>query len=142
MVVVVLLKKLVLLLAVLPLASPLILEISEKTVAEEVESECTSWRVSVEANNNLSPWKQIPKEIGEYVKRYMRLRGYANDVERVCREAKMYARSVNFSVEVKLKPKYAWIFDIDETLLSNIPYYHHHGYGYFNYFHGFSTNGT
>ncbi|GER49928.1 acid phosphatase-like protein [Striga asiatica] len=120
---VVLLKKIVLMLTILPLASPLILEISEKTVGEEVELECLSWRISVEANNNLSHWKQIPKECGEYVKRYMRIRGYESDVEKVCWEAKMYARTLNFT---KPKHKYAWIFDIDETLISNIPYYHHH----------------
>lgn len=93
--------------------------------AKEVELGCTSWRVAVEANN-LSPWRTIPEECGDYVKEYMRGKGYELDLLRVSSDAGIYARSVNLSED----GKDAWVFDVDETLLSNLPYYDQHGYGY------------
>ncbi|KAI3458347.1 hypothetical protein Pfo_015010 [Paulownia fortunei] len=91
---------------------------------EEVQLQCTSWRVAVEANN-LSPWKTIPEECADYVQEYMTGRSYELDLQRVSNEAGIYARSVNLSRD----GKNAWIFDVDETLLSNLPYYAEHGYG-------------
>ncbi|XVF49409.1 hypothetical protein PTKIN_Ptkin04bG0009500 [Pterospermum kingtungense] len=91
---------------------------------EEVESQCTSWRFAVETNN-LSPWKTIPEECAGYVKDYMMGRGYKLDLERVSNEAGVFAKSVELSGD----GKDAWVFDVDETLLSNLPYYIEHGYG-------------
>ncbi|KAL3652319.1 hypothetical protein CASFOL_002000 [Castilleja foliolosa] len=132
------LKKNLIFLTILPLAfpqeidqlvhSPLNNEISEpqmkELLLEEVRFQCTSWRVAVEANN-LRPWKKIPEECGDYVRDYMTKKGYQIDLQRVCDEAGLYARTVNFSGDCK----FVWVFDLDETLLSNLPYYHHHGYG-------------
>lgn len=53
-------------------------------------------------------------------------RAYKIDVERVSKEAGIFAKSV----ELKGDGKDVWIFDVDETLLSNLPYYVEHGYGY------------
>lgn len=113
------------------LPRPLIHQYPETLIAnrlneldEEVKFQCTSWRFTVEANN-LSPWKMIPRECVEYVKDYMMGRGYRIDFERVSNEAGVYAKSVQLSGD----GKDAWIFDIDETLLSNLPYYQEHGYG-------------
>lgn len=50
---------------------------------------------------------------------------YRFDLEMVAREASAYARSV----EVAGDGKDAWVFDVDETLLSNLPYYQDHGFG-------------
>ncbi|KAK8583738.1 hypothetical protein V6N13_109134 [Hibiscus sabdariffa] len=91
---------------------------------EELKLQCTSWRFAVEANN-LSPWKTIPEECLGYVKDYMTGRGYKLDLERVSSEAGVYAKSLELSGD----GKDVWIFDIDETLLSNLPYYVEHGYG-------------
>ncbi|XWS47698.1 hypothetical protein CRYUN_Cryun13aG0006400 [Craigia yunnanensis] len=91
---------------------------------EELKLQCTSWRFAVETNN-LSPWKTIPEECGVYVKDYMMGRGYKVDLERVSNEAGVYAKSVELSGD----GKDVWVFDIDETLLSNLPYYVEHGYG-------------
>lgn len=91
---------------------------------EEVKLQCTTWRFAVEANN-LNPWKTVPRECLEYVRDYMMGRGYGLDLERVSNEAGVYAKSV----ELRGDGKDAWIFDIDETLLSNLPYYQEHGYG-------------
>lgn len=135
------LKKILRFLSVIPLAfcqealgsdpfpSPLILEISEAQMKElpleEVQLQCTSWRVAVEANN-LSPWATIPEECADYVKEYMIGRGYELDLQRVSNEAKLFARSAYLSGDGKS----AWIFDVDDTLLSNLPYYADHGFGY------------
>ncbi|XP_068651173.1 acid phosphatase 1-like [Aristolochia californica] len=110
-----------------PLPRPLILEYPNKEAIEErqeVDLRCTSWRVAVEANN-LSPWKTIPLECAEYVKDYMTGRGYSWDSELVAEEAGVYARSVELSGD----GKDVWIFDVDETLLSNLPYYAERGFG-------------
>uniref|UniRef100_A0A7N0RDG4 Acid phosphatase n=1 Tax=Kalanchoe fedtschenkoi TaxID=63787 RepID=A0A7N0RDG4_KALFE len=111
------------------LPRPLIIEYPEtlgtrSAPDDEIRLQCTSWRVAVEANN-VSPWKTIPEECADYVKEYMAGRGYGVDLERVSSEALSFARSV----EVQEDGRDVWIFDIDETLLSNLPYYAEHGYG-------------
>jgi hypothetical protein len=110
------------------LPRPLIVEYSEFAAAEDVKERCTSWRVAGEANN-LSPWKTVPEECTEYVKEYLTGRGYVLDLQTVSKEAEEYAKSVRLEGD----GKDAWIFDIDETLLSNLPYYAAHGYGYVIY---------
>lgn len=75
--------------------------------------------------NDVIPWKTIPRECGDYVEEYMRGRDYAFDLERVSEDAGIYARSLNLNND----GKDAWVFDVDETLLSNLPYYSQHGYG-------------
>ncbi|KAI9081375.1 hypothetical protein K1719_036638 [Acacia pycnantha] len=113
------------------LPRPLIIEYSEniesqfRKIDDEVKLRCTSWRFAAEANN-LNPWKYIPRECVEYVKDYMLGKGYAIDLETVSKEAGDYAKSV----ELNGDGKDVWIFDIDETLLSNLPYYAAHEYGY------------
>ncbi|XP_077235348.1 HAD superfamily, subfamily IIIB acid phosphatase [Tasmannia lanceolata] len=113
------------------LPRPLILEYTTDNLKlgrideeEDIRLRCTSWRFAVEANN-LMPWKRIPEECGGYVKDYLMNRGYIFDLERVANEAGVYARSV----ELGLDGKDVWVFDVDETLLSNLPYYAEHGFG-------------
>lgn len=108
------------------LPRPLIIELNS---IEEVGLRCVSWRVAVEANN-LKPWKMIPEDCVEYVKEYMLGRLYEIDVETVSNEAVEFA----MSIELNEDGMDAWVFDIDETLLSNLPYYAQHGYGY-DFFH-------
>ncbi|RVW86208.1 Acid phosphatase 1 [Vitis vinifera] len=104
------------------LPRPLILEYPQES-SEEIQLECTSWRFGVEANN-LGPWKTIPVACAEYVKDYMTGRAYEIDLG-VANEAAIYARSVELSAD----GNDVWVFDVDETLLSNLPYYAEHGYG-------------
>ncbi|XP_059666913.1 acid phosphatase 1-like [Cornus florida] len=112
------------------LPRPLILEYTENVETqfreseEEIRLHCTSWRFAVETNN-LSPWKTIPQECADYVKDYVTSRAYRIDLERVSKEAGDYAKSLELSGD----GKDVWIFDIDETLLSNLPYYADHGFG-------------
>ncbi|KAF5189767.1 acid phosphatase [Thalictrum thalictroides] len=113
-----------------PLPRPLILEYPEKVelgskqVNEELQLKCSSWRIAGEANN-LSPWKTIPSECADYVKNYMVGRAYIVDLEMVAKEAEDYAKRVELGGD----GKDVWVFDVDETLLSNLPYYADHGYG-------------
>lgn len=113
------------------LPRPLILEYPENLethfgeIKQELRLHCTSWRFSAEANN-LNPWKTIPQECADYVKDYMTGREYSIDLRRVSMEAEIYAKTVELTGD----GKDVWIFDVDETLLSNFPYYADHGYGY------------
>ena len=93
---------------------------------DEVNLHCTSWRFAAETNN-LAPWSTIPAECADYVKDYVLGKGYVADLERVSEEASVFASTVDFSAG---DGKDAWVFDIDETLLSNLPYYIDHGFGY------------
>lgn len=97
----------------------------KKAAEEDVNLHCTTWRFAAEMNN-LAPWKTIPVECADYVKDYVMGKGYVTDLERVSEEALIFASSVEFSGD----GKDIWIFDIDETLLSNLPYYIDHGFGY------------
>ncbi|XP_043692804.1 acid phosphatase 1-like [Telopea speciosissima] len=113
------------------LPRPLILEYPETheiqlkgSEDDEQQLQCTSWRFAVEANN-LNPWKTVPLECAGYVKDYMTSKAYRFDLERVSMEAGSYARSLQLAGD----GMDAWVFDIDETLLSNIPYYSDHGFG-------------
>lgn len=114
------------------LPRPLVLEYPSESETRHKESDddevnlhCTSWRFAAETNN-LAPWKTIPVECADYVKDYVLGKGYVTDLERVSEEASIFASSVEFAGD----GKDIWIFDIDETLLSNLPYYIDHGFGY------------
>lgn len=112
----------------LPLPRALILQHPAHEATAGVDDDallrCAAWRFAAEANN-LSPWKTIPPECGGYVKEYVLGKGYGFDLEVVAREAGRYARSVDLAGD----GMEAWVFDVDETLLSNLPYYVDHGFG-------------
>lgn len=79
---------------------------------------CLSWRLAVETNN-LQGWKLVPESCEEYVGNYMLGKQYRHDCEAVADAAIDYANSV----QVAGDGKDVWVFDIDETTLSNLPYY-------------------
>ncbi|GJM94828.1 hypothetical protein PR202_ga11507 [Eleusine coracana subsp. coracana] len=85
---------------------------------------CDSWRVAVEAYNKRD-WKTVPAECESYVGHYMLGEQYRRDSRVVVDEAIAYAESLKLAG----KGKEAWVFDIDETSLSNLPYYATHGFG-------------
>ncbi|XP_020113180.1 acid phosphatase 1-like isoform X2 [Ananas comosus] len=86
---------------------------------------CSSWRFAAEANN-LGPWKTVPADCAGYVREFMTGRAYKSDLEIVAQSAAAYARSVRLAGD----GMDVWVFDVDETLLSNLPYYADHGYGH------------
>ncbi|XP_062227980.1 acid phosphatase 1-like [Phragmites australis] len=89
-----------------------------------VEARCASWRLAVEANN-LAPWRAVPVECAAHVREYVTGTAYRYDLELVARESSAYARGAALGGH----GRDAWVFDVDETLLSNLPYYAEHGYG-------------
>lgn len=86
---------------------------------------CLSWRLSVETNN-LRDWKLVPKECAEYVGLYIKGGQYSRDCDAVADIAIQFARSVKVAGD----GKDIWILDIDETALSNLPFYARPGVGY------------
>ncbi|XP_017240268.1 acid phosphatase 1 isoform X2 [Daucus carota subsp. sativus] len=82
---------------------------------------CDSWRFSVETNDAGS-WSFTPEKCIDYVKDYMTGDRYISDSEVVADDSLEYAKTV------ELTGKDAWVFDIDETLLSNLPYYADKGF--------------
>ncbi|KAL2927827.1 Acid phosphatase 1 [Bienertia sinuspersici] len=79
---------------------------------------CLSWRLAVETYN-LRDWKTVPEECEGYVGHYMMGDQYRKDCLAVTSSAYDYVKSLS----LKKDGKYAWVFDIDETSLSNLPYY-------------------
>lgn len=79
---------------------------------------CLSWRLAVETNN-LQAWSLVPQSCESYVGHYMLGDQYRSDCEAVADAAVEYATAVKPAGD----GKDVWVFDIDETTLSNVPYY-------------------
>jgi hypothetical protein len=88
------------------------------------ELRCASWRLAAEANN-LAPWRAVPADCAAHVRDYVTGAGYRFDLDLVARESAAFARAAPRGDD----GRDAWVFDVDETLLSNLPYYADHGYG-------------
>jgi len=76
--------------------------------------------------NNVGEWKQIPAVCVESVAEYMIGEKYARDCEVVGKFSDEFAKGVTVGGD----GRDAWVFDIDETLLSNVPFYQDVGFGY------------
>ncbi|KAI3899902.1 hypothetical protein MKW92_040469 [Papaver armeniacum] len=85
---------------------------------------CNSWRLAVETYN-FRNWKTVPIECGDYVGHYLLGQYYRQDSRFVTLEAAKYGESLDHTGD----GKDIWVFDIDETTLSNVPYYAKHGFG-------------
>ncbi|KAK1266248.1 Acid phosphatase 1 [Acorus gramineus] len=96
--------------------------------------DCESWRFTVETNDAVL-WKQIPGECEAYVEAYLVGERYAADSRAVAEESLAFAEeSLAFAAGESGRAgtvggSDAWVFDVDETLLSNLPYYAENGYG-------------
>ncbi|CAL4936294.1 unnamed protein product [Urochloa decumbens] len=115
------------------LPRPLVIELPSSSVAAASELgddefppevRCASWRLAAEANN-LAPWGAVPAECAAHVREYVTGAAYRSDLELVARESAAYARAAPLGGD----DRDAWVFDVDETLLSNLPYYADHGFG-------------
>jgi acid phosphatase len=85
---------------------------------------CESWKFSVETND-AGFWATIPDRCLPSVKDYMNGERYVSDSAAVAEFSTAFAKTV----EIGNDEKDAWVFDIDETLLTNLPYYQAHGFG-------------
>ncbi|XP_062086804.1 acid phosphatase 1-like [Humulus lupulus] len=87
---------------------------------------CQSWRYGVETNSVIG-WKTIPVTCEDYVGHYMLGSQYRKDSNLIINEAFLHVKSLSLSKNGVVKD--VWVFDIDETTLSNLPYYAQHGFG-------------
>lgn len=78
--------------------------------------------------NNVGAWNQIPANCIDSVAEYMVGERYKRDCEVVGKFSSEFAKRVALAGD----GRDAWVFDIDETLLSNVPYYKAVGFGYVN----------
>ncbi|CAL5096722.1 unnamed protein product [Urochloa decumbens] len=85
---------------------------------------CDSWRLAVEAYNKRD-WKTVPARCEDYLGHYMLGGHYRRDSRVVVDEAVAYAEGLKLAGN----GREVWVFDIDETSLSNLPYYAKHGFG-------------
>ncbi|XP_047044652.1 stem 28 kDa glycoprotein-like [Lolium rigidum] len=85
---------------------------------------CDSWVLGVEAHN-VRDWKTVPANCEGYVGHYMLGSHFRRDSKVVIDEALAYVETLKLAGN----GKEIWVFDIDETTLSNLPYYAKHGFG-------------
>lgn len=86
---------------------------------------CPAWRLSVESGN-LKDWNIVPLKCVGYVRKYMLAEGqYWEDSKVAALTILDYVKTLKLAGD----GMDAWVFDIDETLLSNIPYFQHQDFG-------------
>lgn len=88
------------------------------------ELPCPSWQSGFETNN--LHWKTIPEACVGFVGQYMYGNQYTEDSQAVIKEALAYANSLRLPRD----GKNVWVFDVDDTSLSTLPYYARYGFGY------------
>ncbi|KAL3604590.1 hypothetical protein D5086_005449 [Populus alba] len=98
---------------------------SKSRDASSLKNYCESWRINVELNN-IKDFEVVPQECVDHVKHYMTSSQYTADSERAIEEVRLYLSSC---CSLQGDGKDAWIFDVDDTLLSTIPFYKKHGFG-------------
>ncbi|KAI5073675.1 hypothetical protein GOP47_0011688 [Adiantum capillus-veneris] len=89
-----------------------------------LRTKCESWRVNAEIGNAIG-WVVIPSGCEAYVRSYMLGGQYLSDVDLMVQEAMSYASKV----QLEGGGRDAWVFDIDDTVLSHILYYSEHHFG-------------
>ncbi|XP_023547254.1 acid phosphatase 1-like [Cucurbita pepo subsp. pepo] len=97
----------------------------EHVVRAEGDPRCESWKFAVEVNAAGS-WKAVPRPCIEFVREYFNGHRYLSDSRAVANYSLTFAYSVKLG---KDHGRDAWVFDVDETLLSNLPYYRANGFG-------------
>ncbi|CAA7027499.1 unnamed protein product [Microthlaspi erraticum] len=89
-----------------------------------VASYCEGWRLAVETNNAGS-WTVVPSKCVSSLETYYNRGQFDKDYNVVANYALSYAKTIQLAGD----GKDAWVFDVDETLLSNLEYYAANGYG-------------
>lgn len=86
---------------------------------------CESWRMNVELRN-IREFEVVPEECADYIGKYMNSVQYKVDSERAIEECTVF---LSTSCSLKRDGRDAWIFDVDDTLLSTVPYFKKHRSG-------------
>lgn len=87
-------------------------------------SYCLSWRLAVEANN-LRAWRTVPSQCLRYIEIYMIGGQYDRDIGLIVEQIMSYVNEITLSND----GMDAWIFDVDDTCISNVFYYRGKRYG-------------
>lgn len=95
---------------------------TDSNVKYSLEVQCTSWRLAVEARN-LIDFETVPKACEEFVADYLLGDQYRSDSKIVNQQAYFYVKTLNIT------DKDVFVFDVDETTLSNLQYFANHGFG-------------
>ncbi|KAM6565049.1 hypothetical protein CsatB_025047 [Cannabis sativa] len=95
-------------------------------INDSLKRYCESWRINVEVKNIMG-FEVVPQECVEYIQQYMTSSQYKADSEMALEEVKLYLSGSCTTLENDGKD--AWIFDVDDTMISTIPYYKRHGFG-------------
>lgn len=93
--------------------------------SSSLKNYCESWRINVEINN-IREFEVVPQECIDYIKHYMTSAQYEADSQRAIEEVKLY---LSTCCTMEGDGKDAWIFDVDDTLLSTIPFFKKHNFG-------------
>ncbi|CAN8311184.1 unnamed protein product [Cochlearia groenlandica] len=89
---------------------------------------CESWRINVEVHN-IRNFEVVPQECVSHIEKYMTSSQYDDDVERAVDEVILHLGSMCCNKnKCDDDGMDAWIFDIDDTLLSTIPYHKNNGF--------------
>lgn len=102
-----------------------ILKLSRNGLKISLKNYCESWRLNVELHN-IRQFEVVPEECIEYIGKYMKSTQYKVDSQRTTEECLVY---LSTSCNLKNDGRDAWTFDIDDTLLSTVPYYKNNQYG-------------
>lgn len=87
-------------------------------------SYCLSWRLAVEANN-VGAWRTVPTQCLRYIENYMTGGQYHHDLNFIVEQINSYVDAIDLSAD----GLDAWIFDVDDTCISNLFYYQEKQFG-------------
>ncbi|KAK4775735.1 hypothetical protein SAY87_023696 [Trapa incisa] len=93
-----------------------------RAVDISLKNYCDAWRMNVELHN-IRDFDAVPEECTGIVGKYMTSLQYRADSERTIEECTIY---LSTSCGLEMDGRDAWIFDIDDTLLSTVPYFKKH----------------
>ncbi|KAL5550417.1 hypothetical protein UlMin_000593 [Ulmus minor] len=85
---------------------------------------CLSWRLAVETNN-VRAWRTVPIQCLHQIESYMIGGQYERDVKLIVDEILIYASGIVVAGD----GMDAWVFDVDDTCISNVFYYKGKRYG-------------
>jgi len=108
------------------------LDSSSSSSIDDDERYGLSWRLAMETNNNVRPWKTVPLRCYKHVENYMIGGQYEHDMNLIVDEIVFYASQIPRSTSTTHQD--AWILDVDDTCISNIPYYEAKRFGYVSWF--------
>ncbi|XP_043707311.1 acid phosphatase 1-like [Telopea speciosissima] len=86
---------------------------------------CKAWRINVELHN-IRNFEIVPEECTDYIGKYMSSTQFTVDSEKALEESTIYLSS---TFKLTGDGKDAWVFDVDDALLSTVPYFKKHSNG-------------